>query len=246
MKVQAAIFTAVDVARGFGLAVGEPVPLRSTNNAVAWLCPSPVVAKISTPGTSRLLTELQVAQELVALGAPVVSPASEVPAIVHRRGGFETTFWRYHAQVSTAEISPGRVALALSKLHASLSQLSSALQASLPSYKAELGLVRSLLADHTALTALQAVDRDLLATTSINCRPGWMSWRLLTDSRCCTARLIHTTCCSWTTSPSSSISSPSAWVLPNGTQHIWTRRPTHSSWIRCRKSFFGSAAAWSA
>jgi hypothetical protein len=165
MKVQAAISAAADVARDLGVAVGEPLPLRSTNNAVAWLYPSAVVAKISTQSNSRLLTELQVAQELVALDAPVVSPASELPAIVHRRGGFEMTFWRYHAQLSTAESAPDRAALALSKLHASLSQLSPGLKAGLPSYKAELDLVRSLLADHTALPALQAVDRDLLIAT---------------------------------------------------------------------------------
>jgi hypothetical protein len=164
-SVQAAISAAVDVARHLGLTVEEPVPLRSTNNAVAWLPPANVVAKVSVEGNSHLLTELQVARELVALGAPVVLPASELPPIVHRRGGFEVTFWRYHPQLSTAEIPPDRAALALSKLHASLSRLSPALKASLPSYMRELGFVRSLLADHTALPALQAVDRDLLITT---------------------------------------------------------------------------------
>ena len=163
--MQAAISIAVDVARDHGLAVEEPMPLRSTNNAVAWLRPADVVAKVSRAANSRLLTELQVAQELVALGAPIVSPASVLPAVVHRRSGFEMTFWRYHAQLATAEIPPDRVARALTSLHASLSRLSPALKASLPSYATELRVARSLLADQATLPALERVDRDLLVTT---------------------------------------------------------------------------------
>jgi Ser/Thr protein kinase RdoA (MazF antagonist) len=165
MSVTAAISIAVDVARELGLAIEEAIPLRSTNNAVMWLRPTDVVAKVSREANSRLLTELQVAQELVALRAPVVSPASEVPAIVHRHSGFEMTFWRYHPQSSAAEIPVDRVAFALRQLHVSLSRLSAELMASLPSYTAELAFVRSLLADRAALPALTAADRDLLSST---------------------------------------------------------------------------------
>lgn len=164
LSVPAAISTAVEVARELGLAIEEPVSLRSTNNVVVWLRPADVVVKVSKRVDSRLHAQLQVTQELVALGAPVVSPASQVPAIVHRRGEFEMTFWRYHAQLETAGIAPDRVALALRELHASLDRLSPALAASLPAYTAELSLVRSLLADRAALSALKPVDRDLLIT----------------------------------------------------------------------------------
>jgi hypothetical protein len=164
LSVPAAISTAVDVARELGLAIDEPVPLRSTNNAVVWLRPAGVVAKVSNRIDSRRVTELQVAQELVALGASAVAPASEVPAIVHRRDGFEMTFWRYHAQRADVEIAPDRVAVALRELHASLGRLSPALKTSLPAYTGELRLVRSLLADRAALPALKPVDRNLLIT----------------------------------------------------------------------------------
>lgn len=68
-RVPDAIRAAADLARVLGLAVQEPVPLRSTNNAVAWLRPVDIVAKISTVHNSRLHRELQVARELCALGA---------------------------------------------------------------------------------------------------------------------------------------------------------------------------------
>jgi phosphotransferase family enzyme len=164
-RVPDAISAAADLARGLGLAVQEPVLLRSTNNAVAWLRPADVVAKISTARSSRLHKELQVTRELCALGAPVVCPAPELPCIVHARGDLEMTFWRHHLQPSGPELSSGRIAPALKQLHSALRRLSPALKASLPSYRADLEHVRALLANNAALPAIAAVDRHLLATT---------------------------------------------------------------------------------
>jgi hypothetical protein len=162
--VQDAICVAVEVARGQGLAVEEPILLRSTNNAVAWLSPANVVVKVSEASNSRLDIELQVAKELNVLGAPVVSLAAELPAIVHRRNGLEMTFWTYHAQ-REIELPPGIVAHALSNLHGLLESLSPALKLSLPSYMEELNFVRSLLADQAALPSLASADREMLSTT---------------------------------------------------------------------------------
>ncbi len=164
-RVPDAICAAADLARGLGLAVQEPVRLRSTNNAVVWLRPADVVAKISTAHNSRLHKELQVARELCALGAPIVCPAPELPCIVHARGDLEMTFWRYYAQPPGAELFTRGVALALRRLHAALARLSPALKASLPSYMRDLSYVRSLLADYAALPAMSRVDRELLAST---------------------------------------------------------------------------------
>lgn len=72
VNVEDAILAAVALARDYGVAVEKPVTLRSTNNAVAWLYPAPIVAKVGTGRHSRLDTELKVVQELTALAAPVV------------------------------------------------------------------------------------------------------------------------------------------------------------------------------
>jgi phosphotransferase family enzyme len=244
--VQTAISIAVDVARDHGLAVAEAIPLRSTNNAVTWLRPADVVAKVSREAHSRLLTELQVAQELVALGAPVVSPASEVPAVVHRCSGFEMTFWRYHAQLGTAEIPPDRVALALTGLHASLSRLSPSLKSSLPSYEQELRVVRSLLADRAALSALDPVDRDLLMTTfdRLQARLDELapadrfvvlhgsphSYNVLLANNEPAFIDFETTCS----------------VRSSGTWRIWIPEPRPSSQLQSMQSSFGSVRVWSA
>jgi hypothetical protein len=160
-----AIAVAAEVAREFGLVLSEPVPLRSTNNAVAWLRPLDVVAKVSVARDSRLHTELQVAQQLHSLGAAVVPPASDLPCTVHARGGLQMTFWRYFAQPPFTALPHDQVARALMQLHAALSRLTSSLKTKLPSYMGELTYVRSLLTDEPALPAFTAADRVLLLNT---------------------------------------------------------------------------------
>jgi hypothetical protein len=159
-----AIAVAIEVAQGLGLQVQKPVSLRSTNNVVVWLSPTQVVAKVGLGRNACLRTELQVALELSARGAPIVCPAQEVPAVVHSRRGLEVTFWQYHAQPLSADIAGTRVATALRRLHTALGRISPGLRASLPSYLRELQLVRSLLTDPFGLPALPEADRCLLAT----------------------------------------------------------------------------------
>jgi hypothetical protein len=159
-----AVEAAVEVAESFGLQVQQPLPLRSTNNIVAWLRPAPVVAKIRIghdpdPGFRR---EIRVASKLQRLGAPVVAPASEVPAVVHSRNGFDITFWRYHPRPSDWAAPSATVASALRRLHEAYAQLSAELQGSLLSYFAELESVADLLRDGRRLAALPEADRLLL------------------------------------------------------------------------------------
>ena len=159
-----AIAAAIEVARGLGLQVQEPVPLRSTNNVVVWLSPTPVVAKVSRGRNASLRRELQVALELSALGAPVVSAAQGVPAIVHSRHGLDMSFWQYHAQRASAHFEGTRVASGLRRVHAALGQISPGLRANLPSYLLQLQFARTLLMDSSRVPALAECDRRLLLT----------------------------------------------------------------------------------
>jgi hypothetical protein len=153
---------AIELARAGGLNVREPVSLRSTNNTVVWLKPEPVVAKVGTASYPRLHLELKVAQELCALGGPCVRPATELAPIVHSRGGWDVTFWRYHAQPPGLTLPAGQIATALRSLHHALDRLSAPLRATLPSYLQELEFIRALLMDGAALPALAGADRELL------------------------------------------------------------------------------------
>jgi len=90
-----------NLARDHGLDVGVPVSLRSTNNLVVWLRPSPVVAKVSrdSDASSR---ELQIATFLAAVGAPVVPPIEIGLAQPVGMAGQWVTFWHYVADEGTA------------------------------------------------------------------------------------------------------------------------------------------------
>ncbi len=190
-----AVEAGVRIAETFGLRVEEPVLLRSTNNVVAWLRPSPVVAKIGVGHQRGFATEVLVAAELSALGGPVVPPAPEIPAAVHVLGEFEVSFWRYCPQPPDIEIPARQEAAALLHLHATCAQISSQLRADLPSYLAEMGSVSELLSDAGKLSALPEGDRhmlirvfDLLAVACRRRHPPICMWSFM-------ALRIRTTSC---------------------------------------------------
>lgn len=156
-----ALEAGVCVAEKFGLRVEDPMPLRSTNNVVAWLRPLPVVAKIGI-GHRGCSTEVSVASALSALGAPVVPLAPEIPGVVHVLDEFEISFWRYCPQPPDVEIAPEKLAAALEHLHAACTQIPVELRTQLPSYLAELTSVSEILLDVERLSAMPGQDRQLL------------------------------------------------------------------------------------
>jgi hypothetical protein len=89
--------------------------LRSTNDLVVWLRPSPVVAKISVDGDAA--NALAMAHRLAGAGAPIVAPADDIGHWVYRVGGRQVTFWRDESQDAVGEPGPEPVARALFALH---------------------------------------------------------------------------------------------------------------------------------
>ena len=93
---------AVAVAARLGLPATDPVVLADGANVIIRLSPAPVVAKVAAStavirpdAAGSLQRELDVAGFLTAAGAPVLTPATEVPAVVHRHAGRVMSFWRY-------------------------------------------------------------------------------------------------------------------------------------------------------
>lgn len=156
------IETAIEVAESFGLRIHEPQLLRSTNNVVAWLRPTSVVAKVGSGHHPGFFREIRIASELRALHAPVVAPASEVPAVIHSRNGFDISYWHYHPQPADWDVSASILASALRRLHEAYATISAELRADLPSYLVELESVSQLLRDNNRLASLANADRVLL------------------------------------------------------------------------------------
>lgn len=145
------------LARRCGLAVADPVTLSDSNNVVVWLRPAPVVAKVGTGHHRRRGVELAVAGHLAASGALVVAPASQVPQVVHRAGGFRVTCWDYQPGTGR-EPAAGGLAAALARVHAGLGGY----RGRLPSGRAELAAVAGVLGDPAGAPALPPGGRALL------------------------------------------------------------------------------------
>lgn len=152
------LITAVaNLVRDQGLEVGAPVSLRSTNNVVAWMCPSPVVAKIARDmGASA--RELQLATYLTEVGSPVIPPVEigvDQPVKVE---GQWATFWHYAADEQEATAT--QVAAALNRLHAGLATVPG--RTALPSCSGRLESAVELLDDPELPGELASDDRSLL------------------------------------------------------------------------------------
>jgi Ser/Thr protein kinase RdoA (MazF antagonist) len=161
-----AITPAADLVRSWGFDVRDPVSLRSSNNVVVWLSPSPVVAKISRE-LDRANRELAIARELVALAAPVVHPFErrgiEQPVSMNER---VVTFWQYAPQNTVIESSANQVAEYLFRLHSCLASLRD--RAALPSVTEPLMSAVSGLERPEFAPGLAEPDRALLRETLVD------------------------------------------------------------------------------
>ena len=158
-----------DLVRSKGLEVNVPVSLRSTNNVVAWLAPSPVVVKISRDH-ERAVRELEIVRALVEVDAPVIPPIDVgigQPLIFDEK---TVTFWRYEAQDDAIELSSEQVAESLFVLHSKLAVISD--RVSLPSYEERLRVALRILEDAERTPELPAEDRALLRQALV----GGLSW----------------------------------------------------------------------
>jgi Phosphotransferase enzyme family len=152
-----------DMSVHLGLEVSDPVPLRSTNNVVVWLRPTPVVVKATASPQNRLGWELEVATVLYDAGAPVGGPSALVEPVVHHHDGWHMSFWTYHPQTE-GDAEPTAVARALAHLHEKLDGFNVDPAWSLPSWDEAPKSVLHQLADQSFACLLGRADRDLLRT----------------------------------------------------------------------------------
>ena len=157
-----AVSSALHVAAGLGLEVIDPQLLRSTNNTVIWLRPSPVVAKVAPERNKLLEWELVVASVLGRMEAPVVAPLDLAGSVLHRYGRWAVTFWPYHAQTG-ATPDPVVLGRGLERLHDLLDDAACLEGWSLPSWDRGPQDVIRRLGDEGFAPALNADDRILLA-----------------------------------------------------------------------------------
>ncbi len=130
---------AADVAAGLGVTSREPVVLADGANVIVHLRPSPVVAKVAAstaavrPDPARWLQrELDVVSFLAAVGAPVMTPSPEMPAVVYHGDGLVMSFWRYLRSSSGAPPGEATIGSMLRDLHVALRSYPDPLPALVP------------------------------------------------------------------------------------------------------------------
>jgi hypothetical protein len=147
------------IATNLGMEVEQPEFLRSTNNTVVWLRPTPVVAKIAPMGRNRLAWEHAIASSLHRCGGPVVGPLVMGGLAVHVADGLEMSFWPYHPQ-NGSHPSPEAMADTLQMMHRAVDRIAE--EEPLPSWDAEPQDVLSRLEDPSFASPLEGQDRQLL------------------------------------------------------------------------------------
>ncbi|HEY2273328.1 MAG TPA: hypothetical protein VGH30_11165, partial [Jatrophihabitantaceae bacterium] len=113
-----AVAAASAAAVAHGLRVDEAVVLHNSNKLTVRLLPCDVVARVAPPEEQIAQFEIELAQRLVANGAPVAALDPRVEPQDHERDGFVITFWTYYEAARSGDIAPADYADALERLHA--------------------------------------------------------------------------------------------------------------------------------
>ena len=120
-----AAVAAAEVGRDqLGISCDDPVKLPGVANAVFWLRPHPVVAKVGTRGDDLIL-EHRVASALRELGAPVAEPIG--PPVRRQEISAIVTLW-VRLETLEEDPPPAELGTTLSAVHDALSQLELDLQ----------------------------------------------------------------------------------------------------------------------
>lgn len=150
-----AAHAAVEVARDrLGIACEDPLKLPGVANAVFWLRPHAVVAKVGTRGDSLVL-EHRVVSALRGLGAPVAEPIG--PPVRHPEISAVVTLW---VRLESLEDDPpdAELGASLRTVHDALAQLGM----DLPPLRDQLAQAQHAASGHPAMSSMPRDDLAIL------------------------------------------------------------------------------------
>lgn len=158
-----AVEAAMATAHALGLHVDDAVVLQDSNSVTVRLLPCDVVARVRQ-GKDRIpqaALELDIARELVELGAPAAGPDPRLGARVHEREGFVISFWTYYEPRGTHEAPPAMYAQALERLHLGLRGV----EAPAPHFTDRVISAQRLIDTPERTPGLTSAQRNLLSST---------------------------------------------------------------------------------
>ncbi len=159
-QVLRATAAATSIATSLGLAVYDSKVLHNSNKLTLRLLPCDLVARVAPSAEQVAQFEVDLSQQLVAVGSPVAALDPRVEPRIHEHDDFIITFWMYYQPVES-QISASDYASALRRLHAGMCTL----DVRAPHFTDRVNEAEQLLANHEQTPALVDADRELLRDT---------------------------------------------------------------------------------
>ncbi|MFE7507346.1 phosphotransferase [Promicromonospora sp. NPDC057488] len=156
--VTRAIAAATSVAASLDLPADDAVVLHDSNKLALRLTPCDVFARVAPLGQEVAQFEVDLAQRLVAAGAPLASLEPRVEPRVYVRDGFAVTLWTYYPPVPPGP-APADVAKALKQLHDGMRTV----DLPSPRFTDRITEAQEIVADPDRSPELADADRALLA-----------------------------------------------------------------------------------
>jgi len=161
-ELRRAVAAAISTASELGLTADDAVVLHDSNRVALRVMPCDMLARVAGPAHAGVAPlEIEIAQRLAELDAPVAEVAPRVGHRVYERDGFWITLWTYYDSVASPGLPPADYAAALKRLHAGLRNL----DVSTPHFTDRVAEARQLVARPEQTPALANADRELLDST---------------------------------------------------------------------------------
>ena len=113
-ELRRAVAAAISTASELGLTADAALVLHDSNRVALRVMPCDMLARVAGPAHAEVATlEIEIAQRLAELEAPVAAVAPRVGHRVYERDGFWITLWTYYDSAVSPGLQPADYADAL-------------------------------------------------------------------------------------------------------------------------------------
>ncbi|MFF0268591.1 phosphotransferase family protein [Kribbella sp. NPDC004536] len=156
-QIARAVAAAEWVAGSAGLDVGDAVVLHNSNKLALRLTASDVMARVAPLGQEVAELEVEIAQQLAAVGAPAAALDPRVEPRVYVRDGFAVTLWTYY-EPAAPQVAAADYAKSLERLHAGMREV----EVQAPRFTDRVTEAEEIVADRERSPELGDADRAFL------------------------------------------------------------------------------------
>ena len=157
-----AVAAAISTASELGLTADAALVLHDSNRVALRVMPCDMLARVAGPAHAGVAPlEIEIAQRLAELEAPVAAVAPRVGHRVYERDGFWITLWTYYDSAASPELKPADYADALKRLHVGMRSL----EVITPHFTDRVAEAHQLVVRADATPTLADADRELLDST---------------------------------------------------------------------------------